>query len=294
MNDGTSGYGSVGYSYRIGTYDVTNSQYAEFLNTKDPTGANTLGLWNSNMANATFGGISFNAGNLPGSRYTLISGAQNHPVNDVTWYDTLRFANWLNNGQGNGSTETGAYTLLGGTPTPSNGATITRNAGATVFLPSENEWYKAAYYNPATSSYYQYSTSSNTPTNSGLPTALPNYANIQPNGPSNVTDVGAYSGTTSPYGAFDMGGNVQEWNEALILGGFSSRGLRGGGFAGDSSWLVSSNRNAFIPAGEGGDVGFRVASIPEPGTGVLAVLACGLMLASVARAKFLAGGRRFP
>ncbi len=92
----------------------------------------------------------------------MISGDGNHPVNYVTWYDAIRFANWLNNGQVPGSTETGAYTLLGGTPTPSNGNSITRNAGATVFLPSENEWYKAAYYNPATSSYFQYPTSSNT------------------------------------------------------------------------------------------------------------------------------------
>ena len=39
------------------------------------------------------------------------------PVNYVDFYDALRFANWMNNGQGNGDTETGAYTLLGGTPT---------------------------------------------------------------------------------------------------------------------------------------------------------------------------------
>ncbi len=71
------------------------------------------------------------------------------PVNYVSWYDSIRFANWLNNGQGTGDTETGAYTLLGGTPTPSNGVSITRNAGATWFLPSEDEWYKAAYHQPA-------------------------------------------------------------------------------------------------------------------------------------------------
>ena len=34
-----------------------------------------------------------------------------HPVNFETWYDTIRFANWLNNGQDSGDTETGAYTL---------------------------------------------------------------------------------------------------------------------------------------------------------------------------------------
>ena len=35
--DGTTGYGSVGYNYRIGTTEVTNSQYVEFFNFKDAT-----------------------------------------------------------------------------------------------------------------------------------------------------------------------------------------------------------------------------------------------------------------
>jgi sulfatase modifying factor 1 len=286
--DGTSGYGAVGYAYNIGTYDVTNSQYAEFLNTKDPTGANTLGLWNSNMADLTQGGINFNAGNAVGNKYTLISGAQNHPVSFETWYDAIRFANWLNNGQGSGDTETGAYTVLGGTPTPSNGPSITRNAGATVFLPSEDEWYKAAYYDPRTtaqggppsdSHYWLYPTSSNTTPTASNPTALPNHANFPfggpfLGGPLNPTDVGAYSGTTSPYGAFDMGGNVWQRNEALIPGSF--RGVRGGSFSyyvnpGDA--LMSTFRLGNNAGDVWGDVGFRVASvasIPEPSSLVLA------------------------
>ena len=277
-NDPATGnlYGGVGYNYNIGTYDVTNSQYAEFLNTKDPTGANTLVLWNIYMADATNGGINFNAGNANGGKYTLISGAQNHPVNFVSWYDTIRFANWLGNGQGSGDTENGAYTLLGGTPTPSNGSSITRNAGATVFVPSDSEWYKAAYYDPNSSTYNLYPTSSNTtPTASG-PTALPNHANFVPGGPGNLTDVGAYSGTMSPYGAFDMGGNVFQWNEALIFN--SARGLRGGSFYDFSDFLQSSVRYNFNPSGEVVNIGFRVAStVPEPSTGVLAVIACGMM-----------------
>ena len=69
MDDGSTGYGSVPYVFYLATYDVTNSQYTEFLDTKDPTGANTLGLWNSNMANAVTGGISFNSG-APTARST--------------------------------------------------------------------------------------------------------------------------------------------------------------------------------------------------------------------------------
>jgi formylglycine-generating enzyme len=267
-------FGAVAYSYNIGTKDVTNSQHAEFLNTKDPSGANLLGLWNSGMANTTFGGISFNGGNGAGSKYVLTAGRQDHPVNTVTWYDTIRFANWLNNGQGNGSTETGAYTLLGGTPTPSNGNSITRNPGATVFLPSESEWYKAAYYNPATGSYFQYPTSNNTAPTAEAPPGGSNSANSN-FVVNNLTDVGAYAGTTSPYGAFDMGGNVWQWNQALISGSF--RGLRGGSFDNNSDHLLSSVRLANGPTPENNNFGFRVASVPEPSTGVLVVAACGLM-----------------
>ena len=73
------------------------------------------------------------------------SGAGNHPVNYVTWFDAIRFANWMNNDQGNGDTETGAYTLgqLDANGLPVDPDAITRNAGASIVLPSDDEWYKA-------------------------------------------------------------------------------------------------------------------------------------------------------
>jgi formylglycine-generating enzyme required for sulfatase activity len=276
MTDGSTGYGSVPYAYKIGTYDVTNSQYVAFLNSNDSTGADPLGLYNGNMSSAPYGGINYNPGAANGSKYSVISGDGNHPVNYVTWYDAIRFANWLNNGQVPGSTETGAYTLLGGTPTPSNGNSITRNPGATVFLPSENEWYKAAYYNPATGSYFQYPTSNNTAPTAEAPPGGSNSANYN-SVVGNLTDVGAYTATTSPYGAFDMGGNVNQWNEGVILISGVSRGLRGGSFNGDSSFLLSSGRDSGTPSFGLDNFGFRVASVPEPSTGVLVVAACGLM-----------------
>jgi len=164
MTDHTTGYGSVDHTYKIGTYDVTNTQYAEFLNAKDPTGTNSLFLYKDSMStDPANGGINFNAANASGSKYTVVADHANYPVTYVTWYSAIRFANWMNNGQGNASTETGAYTLgaLGRFAVPVNGGSITRNAGASVFLPSENEWYKAAYYDPATSSYHQFATGTN-------------------------------------------------------------------------------------------------------------------------------------
>ena len=269
-------YGAVGYSYNIGTYDVTNAQYAEFLNAKDLRGTNPLYLYDDFMSNATFGGISFTASNPDGNKYSVIAGNGNHPVNNINWYDAIRFANWLNNGQGSGDTETGAYTLgpTNGGSSPENGDSIKRNAGAKVFLPSENEWYKAAYYNPATSSYFLYPTSSNTTPIASSPTGLANHANYG-NIVGTMTDVGAYSGTTSPYGAFDMGGNVFQWNEA----GGAFRYLRGCDFNSGAIFLQSYRRFFLGPETLGDGFGFRLASlIPEPSTGVLAILACGAML----------------
>jgi formylglycine-generating enzyme required for sulfatase activity len=160
-----------------------------------------------------------------------------------------------------------------------------------VFLPSEDEWYKAAYYNPATSSYFQFPTSSNTPPTASPATATPNSANYHfalGYGFTNdkLTDVGAYSGTTSAYGAFDMGGNVFQWNEAVITNIFGQifRGLRGGAFYDDASDLVSSFQANNSPFNTYVGWGFRVASIPEPSS--IALLAIGAIgLAAAARRR---------
>lgn len=284
-------YGAVGYAYNIGTYDVTYSQYAEFLNAKDPFGTNTLGLYNDSMRNADYRGVSFTSGNPAGSKYTVISGRENKPATYVTWYDAIRFANWMNNGQGAGDTETGAYTLgtLGAGGIPINGDSIMRNPGATVFLPSEDEWYKAAYYDtrttaqggpPSDSHYWIFPTSSDTVPTATVPTATPNSANYN-NVVINLTDVGAYTGTTSPSGAFDMGGNVWQWNEALIPD-LPFRGLGGGSFVNDFITLRSFSRGRNTPTDEG-LIGFRLASIPEPS---------GLVLAALGLVGLAAWGRR--
>jgi formylglycine-generating enzyme required for sulfatase activity len=81
--------------------------------------------------------------------------------------------------------------------------------------------------------------------------------------------VGAYTGSASPYGTYDQGGNVFEWNEQIADPSY--RGVRGGNWFSGASGLAASGPVFFTdPEEEADGIGFRVASpIPEPGTGLL-------------------------
>ena len=288
--DDDTGAGSVAYSYYISKYEVTNAQYAEFLNAVPPNG---LGLHHFGMTNDfSNGGIRFDNANPTGSKYVVKAGFADKPVTYVSFFSALRFINWLNNGQGSGATETGAYTLLGGTRTPTNWQTVAREATATLFLPSEDEWYKAAYYDGAQNTYYNYPAGTDLATVCSAPTSTPNRGNLCPGAVGKVTEVGAYTGSPSPYGAFDMAGNVFEWNEATVATSF--RQLRGGTWGGFLSLAESSFYSSDDPRfGEQAYSGFRVASlVPEPGTGLL--VAGGLLGLSGLRRRRRFYGRSRP
>ena len=297
--DQTSGYGAVAYVYQIAKYDVTVAQYVEFLNAKDPTGTNVLGLYNGNQStDGNSAGISFNVNNSAGAKYGVLPGQANKPITNVTWYSSLRFANWLNNGQGNGDTESGSYTLTGNSPTPSNSNAISRNAGANIVLPTENEWYKAAYYKGGGlhAGYWPYATRTST-----LATAEPpnpnatNSANYNSkttgyavtgssgysSGVNYLTDVGAYGKTTSAYGTFDQTGDVFQWNQTTVAPD-GSRGIRGGSWNLDDGALPSLNRDEiYHPDYANFFIGFRVANLavaaPEP-VGLSIWILGGMML----------------
>ena len=282
--------GTVWSPYHIGTYEVTNAQYAEFLNAKaadDP-----LGLYNPNMGDPSVtttgrGGIA-RTGIAGSYAYSAITGRENMPVNWVSFYDAARFANWLNNGQGGGDTESGAYLLEGGTPVPTNGAQVTRDWSAEIFLPSEDEWYKAAYYDRF-GGYFNYPTVSNTETACGFPWEPdePNSANC---GYYDLLPVGTYEASASPYGTFDQGGNAWEWNESFNPRDYGERvrrQLRGGSFQGAAGHLAAWSEDFEDAVVESHRIGFRVAAIetiPEPRPGLL--LIAGLLgLAGCRRAK---------
>jgi formylglycine-generating enzyme required for sulfatase activity len=282
--------GAVPYTYQIGKYDVTNGQYVEFLNAKDPGGANSLGLYDPGMTSVpNVAGITFDGAAPAGSKYHVIAGQANKPVAYVTFYSALRFANWLNNGQGNADTENGSYTLLGGTPQPTNGTSVTRNAGAGIIVPTENEWYKAAYYKGGgtNAGYWLYATQSNTQPASSPPSltavnsanylsdggayAVSGSTSYDPN-QNYLTDVGAYGNSASAYRTYDQNGDLYQWLETLsIIGPASSaRRDRGGSWSDVGADMRSTWFNDDIASGGEAFLGFRVASVPEP-TGAFAL-----------------------
>jgi len=283
--DPTTGFGTVADTYRIARTEVTNGQYAEFLNAKAASDPN--GLYNTNMGVTTQRGGITRSGSSGSFTYAPSANMDNKPVNYVSFFDTMRFTNWLHNGQGAGSTETGVYNVT-------DGVSEARDPNASFFIPSEDEWYKAAYHQPAaqggdSDNYWLYPTASNSvPTlatansvgdisNPGTNVANYNFDAVWNGQNGNVTTVGsAGPGSASFYGTFDQGGNVWEWNEAL-LSGSSRRGLRSGSWSGVENVLRSSLRNNFSPSGEVANIGFRVASvIPEPAS--LAMIVAGIPL----------------
>lgn len=285
----TNGYGSVGYNYRMSTYEVTNSQYAAFLNavasTSDPNG-----LWNSNMGSQPMGGIT-RSGSAGAYTYSVKANMGDRPVNYVGFFDAARMANWLTNGQGTGSTETGVYTFEGGVITATNRDSSNLSQ---VFLPNQNEWYKAAYFDG--SDYSTYATQSDTLPTSSIIDSLGNVTNAGPNtatlnlgtnGP--LSNVGA-AGSFSFYGLFDMNGNVQEWCDDLFNPAATSptaaRVLGGGTFnqtagAAAGDWQFGSPTGAFVGNGIRFASWFQPTAIPGSGLAVISTLG----LAGMARRR---------
>ena len=178
-------YGRVSYTFNIATYDVTLTQYSAFLNAVAQT--DPYGLYNSNLASDTeVAGIQ-RSGSSGSYTYSVLGDGQ-RPVTYVSWFDAARFSNWLNNGEpvthaeNATTTETGAYALNGATS-----GIVRKSLMAQWYIPSEDEWYKAAYYDPTLNGgmggYWAYATRSNTaPGNSWSNRALPNEANYYNSG----------------------------------------------------------------------------------------------------------------
>jgi formylglycine-generating enzyme required for sulfatase activity len=285
MHGDTNYYGSVGYIYQMGQYDVTLAQYTMFLNAV--AASDPYGLYKPEMAPGvgffgTFGiGRIGNSGSYSYSVVGTAPNANNIPVSYIDYGDAARFCNWLQNGQptgaeGNGTTETGAYTLSGGTSSAAM-MLVTRNAGAKYFIPSEDEWFKAAFYKGGgtNAGYWTYATQSDVAPNNSLALAATNandadyFAGTLTDPTNYLTPVGTFAASPSAYGTFDQIGDLYQWNEANVLG--TARGLRGGSWGGDSGTIPSSYRIGVDPDSGDANIGFRVATIPEPSSLLLLI-----------------------
>lgn len=276
--DVDTGFGSVDYEYRIGQFEVTTSQYADFLNAvavDDPNGLYAFGFDEWRQAGIDRFGE-------PGSySYAPRQGRELWPMEFISFWDAARFANWMHNGQPAGlqdetTTEDGAYTL---TEESIADKSVRRNSKARFFVPTDDEWFKAAYYKSGSldAGYWIFPTQSDTKPISAEPSDSPNTANhelavqrlIRSVLVAVPTDVGAYTNSQSSYGTFDQAGNMWEWSETpnIETPGQPAdlRGHWGGSYFFNGDRVMSKfHFGRLQPVTSASVNGFRLASIVPP------------------------------
>lgn len=245
--------------FNISNYEVTNEQYAAFLNAI--ANIDSFKLYNPLMSSI---GIKKDS-NSSSLIYSVDSGMGNYPITFVSWYDAARFANWLANGKPTGAqdsttTENGVYDLA--SPTMVRNA-INPNTGLppTHWLLNESEWYTSAYLKSDFSDIWKYPTQSDkAPDASGSdPTNFANFGNTF-GGP---TPVGFFDQSPGPFGTFDQGGNVREWTETLDTStGTPMRIIRGGSWADPLDAMRADESHIADPNHEDDKTGFRIGGAP--------------------------------
>jgi formylglycine-generating enzyme required for sulfatase activity len=214
--------GAVDYDFRIGKFEVTLDQFAKAHAASGNTiGDGDEGYWNDGTRTVGTGG----------------------PASYVSWNEAARFANWLSSGDAN----TGVYSFSGGLVSGID-RSYRNDSDLAYVLPSEDEWYKAAYYKPVDDgSYSLYASGLDTVPTHGTASGWNYYNGGYVNGsPNYMWKTG--DGGTEQNGTFDMMGNIWEWNESAFDGSTNnmaaSRVFRGGSAFSLESNLRSSARNS--------------------------------------------------
>lgn len=248
----TTGYGAVPYEYRIGLYEISGDQVAAAVQ---------LGLSN---VNAIGGG---------------------GPAVSISWLQAASFVNWLNTSSGYQAAYnlnySGGWNIDPWSPSEAwqlGGQNLFRNKNAYYFLPSENEWYKAAYHknDGDTGNYWNYPTASDSKPTKVYGSTDPNTAvyDFSRGLPSPVLP--EQSGGTSPYGTRGQGGNAVEYLESAFDGtndaAFEEVTQRGGNVNEGDLYLMSTQRQSVAMNNSYDKRGFRVASVPEPSTYALLLM----------------------
>ena len=255
-NADDTAYGAVAYDYRMSTHEVSGAMIDAY--------------------NANSGGPAITRS---------LAWTASEPAANVSWNEAARFVNWLNVSSGYSP----AYKFDSGSILGNDNIALWvpgdvgydasnpfRNGRAVYVLPSEDEWYRAAYFDPAAGVYWDYATGSDsapTPVSGGTAAGTAVYDG-QPW--ADITDAGGLS----PFGTMGQNGNVEEWIESSFTAPNDSpdelRVYRGGSWwTGDSVNLLSALRSGGSPSVGSNTIGFRVASVPEP-SGMLLILVGGL------------------
>jgi formylglycine-generating enzyme required for sulfatase activity len=279
-------YGGVDYTFSMGKFEVTAGQYTELLNAVAAT--DTHDLYDSRMdydADPSRNGCNIKREGASGSfTYSVAPDWANRPVNYVSWADAARFANWLHNGQPTGAqdlttTEDGSYFINGIHESADQLLEdVVREPDATWVIPTDNEWYKAAFHknDGVTGNYWNYGTSSDLrPANDLIDPDPGNHATFHvgvfgdPAGftigpPYNRTEVGAHENSSSAYGTFDQAGNMMEFTETVPESDI--RRMRDGSWKGDSGLMASSEFDDVMHSSDRFDfLGFRLANVAVGG-----------------------------
>jgi formylglycine-generating enzyme required for sulfatase activity len=258
-------YGGVSYGYRMGMYEISQDQ----------------------ITKATAGGLA-----------NVVTGPHtgNEPAANMSWFQAAAFVNWLNDQRTPGLK---AYDVAGTSMTlwasvdawQAGGENLYRHKDAYYFLPSEDEWYKAAYHQNTgvNADYWDYATGSNSAPiqalTDGTLAGSAVYNGVEAGTPADPADVNL-AGGLSAYGTMGQNGNVFEWQESAFDGinnwEFDDRAIRGGYWLGGVFYQRSSGRDYIPPILSDSHIGFRVASVPEPTS---TVLMCSASLLAIARRR---------
>lgn len=263
--------GRVDYEYRMAQTEVTGAMWFEFVQAYAPyvePGFHVSTEFTSFQVQ-----IRYNPDNTV--RYVLPESNRERAV-QVGWRFAARFCNWLHNNQASNreAFEQGVYDTSTFGEDASGNLTdqATRSPGSRYWIPTRDEWVKAAYYDPNRyglhqPGYWQYPTMSDLapiPGPPGVGQTSAGWDFFQAQQP--LPTVGAYSNITSPWGLFDLSGGQQEWLEDRV---FSSRETAGTRVGESDNWFY--DRIGWLDAGfVFAPIGLRLASeVPSPGAALV-------------------------
>jgi formylglycine-generating enzyme required for sulfatase activity len=301
-NDRATGRGRVNYEYRIGKYEVTTAQWAEFMNAAFDR---PIEDFIPHMEQPGIWGAVATVPNTPGAqRWRVPAGNEMRAVGNISWRMAAIYCNWLHNDKGTNREAflNGAYDVSTFGLTPGGRFTdqLTRSPGARYYVPSWDEWLKAAHYDPDKANsdgtiggWWLYSNGSDSafvPGPPGIGNSNFGFSTGFPGWDARTILLGSY-GVESPWGLLDVSGFTSEWTEEPTF--FSPNDTLPSSRVGDGSpWLLASQGTADMVGRRGFSespifvpfyAGFRVAAaIPSPS---MCSLAVGLIMSSTIRRR---------